>query len=150
MKFPVVQISLGVQNENFRIFHVSTISAFAEIFKSQENSKNKKNCRTREQMATRMLCFRAGVCVLVQLWPCLQFLFLVSCPARAHALLFFLFLCSCWCLGSLSLSFLFFSVSISVVSSLLRLALVGARPHPARESRDALLPPLPLTKKTLL
>jgi hypothetical protein len=67
-----------------------------------------------------------------------------------HVLPLFLFLCLCWCLGSLSLPFLFFSVSISVVSSLLRLALVGARPHPAEESRDALLPPLPLTKKTLL
>ena len=56
--------------------------------------------RTGKLRTTEVVFFRDGVCVLVQLWPCLQFLFLVSCPARAHALLFFLCLCSCWCLGS--------------------------------------------------
>ena len=110
-----------------------------EFSKAKRTQKNKQNWRTRERMATRMLCFRDGVCVLVQFWPCLLFLFLVSCPARAH----FLFLCLCWCLGSLSLPFLFFSVSISVVSSLLRLALVGARPHPAERVATPSCPPCP-------
>jgi len=51
--------------------------------KAKRTQKNKQTCRTGERMATRMLCFRDGVCVLVQLWPCLLFLFLVSSPARA-------------------------------------------------------------------
>ena len=139
-KFPVFQISLEVQNEIFMISHVSTLSAFAEILENQEKRRMEESWRTREQRETEILCFRDGVCVLVQLWPYLLFLFLVSCPARSSRpslVSVFVFVLASW----LSLLFLFFSVSISVVSSLLRLALVGAHPHPAEESRDALLPP---------
>ena len=133
------------------ISHVSTLLTFAEIFENHEKSRMEETTGEPENGGPQECCiFRDGVCVLVQLWPCLQFLFLVSCPARASRpslVSVFVFVLVSW----LSLSFfLFFSVSISVVSSLLRLALVGACPHPAKESRDALLPPLPLTKKTLL
>ena len=114
-KFPVFQISLEVQNEIFMISHVSTLSAFAKILENQEKRRMEESWRTRERRETEILCFRDGVCVLVQLWPCLQFLFLVSCPARAQALLFFLCLCSCWCLGSFSL----FRFSFSLCQSLL-------------------------------
>ena len=151
MKFPVFQISLGVQNEIFMIFHVSRLSAFAEIFKNQEKPRMEKKTSEPENGGPQKCCVFVTVSVFSSNFgnifcSCFWCRVLLA----LHALPLFLFSCSCWCLGSLSLVFLFFSVSMSVVSSLLRLALVGARPHPAKECRDAPLPPLPLTKKTLL
>ena len=65
----------------------------------------------------------------------------------------FSFSCFCVRVGVLALSL--FRFSSSLCQSLLSPRCcgwlwLGACPHPARESRDALLPPLPLTKKTLL
>ena len=149
LKFPVSQISLGVQNEIFMIFHVCVLSAFAEILKNQEKPRMKRNWWTRELRATEMLCFRDGVCVLVQLWPYLLFLFLVSCPARSSRpslVSVFVFVLVSWLYLLCS--------SSSLCQSLLSPRCCGwlwlGRVHILQKSVATPSCPLPLTKKTLL
>ena len=103
--------------------------------------------RTRKWRATEIVCFRNSVCVLdlsVHLWLYLLFVLQASGPARASrpslVSVFVCLLSLCWCLALVS----------SVVGSRLLSGSAQALSHPAEKFRDALLPSLPLTKKTLL
>ena len=115
------------------------ISAFGEFRKTRRSKQMEESSKTQKLRSVKIMCLRGGVCLfLIVMQISLSFSLacsLLCCPSLCRALLFYPSLChpllsSCCC------------------RSLCRSG--GARPDTAEENRDALLPPLPLTKKTLL
>jgi len=142
LKFPVFQISLGVQNEIFMILHVSTLSAFAKIFKSQENSTKINETAEPENGRPQECCVFVTVSVFSSNFGpvfCSCFWCLVLL-----ALTPFSFSCFCVRVGVLALSLSFVSLLLCVNLCCLLAAAAGsgwgASTSCKRESRRPLAP----------